>query len=393
MKYLVSVIIAFLFAVSDLPAREIRGVWLTTNSGLDWPGNVYDEKGQKKLLTDMLDRLQAAHFNMILFQVQANGDVAWDSKYQPSMYSLTGDGSKALDYDICRFVIDECHKRDMECHAWIVPFRLGSVSNSVKYKANSVKHPVYSKSSLCVKFNGAYYLDPGLPATREYLLSLYRELIEKYDFDGINLDYTRYPGAAFPDNASFCKYNAGKLGKDDWRRDNINRFVASLYDMVKSVKPGMVVGSAPIGTYKNVKHYGNSTAYGSFHQDPVQWIESGHHELIIPQMYWDEKFGFSDHMTTWVDSSFGKTVIVGLAPYKMLESGWSTNVVTSQIEKALSKDGVGGVCFFRAKHVLGDEPKVKALYRYLVKHKPGGRKSNRHGKKSNKVEGVEKFLE
>lgn len=389
MKCFLSAIIVFLFSVTGVAAREIRGVWLTTNSGLDWPGNVFDEKGQKKLLVDMLDRLKAAHFNMILFQVQANGDVAWNSKLQPAMAALTGDGAKSLGYDICSFVIDECHKRDMECHAWIVPFRLGTVRNSAKYKTNKVKHPIDSRSSLCVKFNGAYYLDPGLPATHEYLLSLYRELVERYDFDGINLDYTRYPGAAFPDNGSFRKYNAGSLGKDDWRRDNVNRFVASLYDMVKAVKPGMVVGSAPVGTYKNVKDYGNSTAYGSFHQDPVQWIESGHHELIIPQMYWDEKFGFSDHLATWVNLSAGKTVIVGLAPYKMLDAGWSADVVTSQMEKALSKEGVSGVCFFRTKHVLGNEPEVKALYKYLVKHKPRGKKARKH----NKVESVEKFLE
>lgn len=389
MKYLLSVALLLLLSSLSVVAREVRGVWLTTNSGLDWPGNAYDEKTQKKLLCDMLDKLQDAHFNMILFQVQANGDVAWNSSIQPAMAALTGDGSKSLGYDLCRFVIKECHKRDMECHAWIVPFRLGSAGNSAKYSSNKVKHPVRSKQGLCVKYNGAYYLDPGNPDTRDYLLSLYRELVEKYDFDGINLDYTRYPGNAFPDAVSFKKYNPKKLKKDDWRRDNINTFVADLYDMVKSVRPGMIVGSAPIGTYKNVKHYGNSTAYDTFQQDPVQWIESGHHDLVIPQMYWDEKFGYSDHMTTWVNSVDGKTLVIGLAPYKMLEGGWTSDVVVSQIEKALARQEVSGVCFFRAKHVLGNEPQVKALYRYLVKHKPKGKKRG----KRNKVESVEKFLE
>lgn len=389
MKQIFHVILFLLCCAFPVASREIRGVWLTTNSGLDWPGNVYDEKGQKRLLTDMLDRLRDAHFNMVLFQVQANGDVAWDSLFQPAMSSLTGDGSKKLGYDICRFVIDECHKRDMECHAWIVPFRLGSASNSAKYRGNKVKHPVKSKSELCVRYNGAYYLDPGLPETRKYLLSLYRELVEKYDFDGINLDYTRYPGSAFPDDYSFRKHNPAKMSKNDWRRDNVNRFVSEFYDMVKSVRPNMVVGSAPIGTYKNVGNYGNSTAFDTFQQDPVQWISSGHHELVIPQMYWDEKFGFSDHMTTWVNNVNGKSLVIGLAPYKMLESGWSTDTVISQIEKAMSREGVTGVCFFRARHVLGDEPKVKALYRYLVKHKLAGKKS----KRNNKVDSVEKFLE
>lgn len=398
MKKYLSVVLLLLLSICGMSAREIRGVWLTTNSGLDWPGNVYDEKSQKRLLSEMLDRLQKAHFNLILFQVQANGDVAWDSAFQPAMASLTGDGSASLSYDVCRYVIDECHKRDMECHAWVVPFRLGGAANSSKYASNKVKHPVRSKSGLCVRFEGSYYLDPGLPATREYLLDLYRELIEKYDFDGINLDYTRYPGAAFPDGNSFKKHNPRKLGKNDWRRDNINTFVAELYDMVKEIRPGMVVGSAPIGTYRNVKNYGNATAYDTYQQDPVQWIESGHHEMIIPQMYWDEKFGFSDHMDTWVSSAHGKHVVVGLAPYKMIDGGWSADVVISQMKKALSRDGVSGVCFFRTKHLLGNEPKVKTLYNYLVKHKPSGKKSAKRDRspkhdKHDKIDSVEKFLE
>ena len=108
------------------PLREVRGVWLTTNGGMDWPAGRYDESSQKKLLVEMLDRLAEANFNMVLFQVQANGDVAWNSSLQPAMESLTGNGSRSLSYDVCRFVIDECHKRSMECHAWVVPFRIGS---------------------------------------------------------------------------------------------------------------------------------------------------------------------------------------------------------------------------------------------------------------------------
>ncbi len=395
MKYILFILLTWLPVASHAESPEVRGVWLTTNGGLDWPGKVYEPVKQRKLLTDMLDKLEKAHFNLVIFQVQANGDVAWDSSIQPAMEALTGCGSDKLKYDVCRFVIDECHKRGMACYAWVVPFRVGSASHAAKYAKSKIKHPLKSHKKLCVKFNGTYYLDPGLPATRKYLTELYRELVKKYDFDGINLDYTRYPGAAFPDKASFSRNNPGKMDKDDWRRDNINRFVAEVYDMVKSEKPGMTVGSAPVGTYKNIKHYKNSTAFDTYHQDPGQWIESSHHDMIIPQMYWTEEAGFSDHLATWTKIAAGKKLIIGLAPYKIAEAGWTPEVVTSQIEKALSKPEVSGVCFFRTAHILGDHPKVKKLYEYLEKNTPdkSARRHSRHEDEESVEESVEKFLE
>ena len=109
----------------------------------------------------MLDRLAEANFNMVLFQVQANGDVAWNSSLQPGHGVADGNGSRNLSYDVCRFVIDECHKRSMECHAWVVPFRIGSSRNAARYASNKVKHPLKSHRDLCVLYSGGYYLDPG----------------------------------------------------------------------------------------------------------------------------------------------------------------------------------------------------------------------------------------
>lgn len=345
---------------------EVRAVWLTTNSGLDWPGKVMSESGQKKLMIDMLDRLKSANFNLVIFQVQANGDVLWKSSLQPAMEAVTGNASSGLSYDVCKFVIDECHKRDMECHAWIVPFRLGSKKFASHYASNAVKHPLKSQHKLCVNYKGTYYFDPGNSDTRKFLIKLYRELVENYDFDGINLDYTRYPGKDFPDNPTYAKRKDKKMSRDDWRRQNINVFVEELYKMAKSVKPDMLVGSAPIGTYKNVENYRNATAYDSFQQDPGKWISDGCHDLVIPQMYWDEKAGFSTHLKTWKETAVPSChLVVGLAPYKMVESGWSVDQVLSQIEKVRKAEGAEGVCFFRAEHVLGKNAKSKALYNRL----------------------------
>ncbi len=359
-------VLLLVLSVSSCFGEGIRGVWFTTNWGLDWPQGVYDEAKQKEAIVKSLDRLKKAHFNLVFFQVQANGDVAWDSKYQPAMSAITGDGSRRLKYDVCRFVIDECHKRGMKCHAWVVPFMVGANKRIQAYDRNPVAHPAKKHKKWCVLFEKNYYLDPGLPEVRKYGVDVYKELLTRYDFDGLHLDYTRYPGLAFPDAKSFQKHNPRKLKKDEWRRSNINSFVAAVNKMAKSVRPGIVVGSAPIGTYRNTGKYKNATAYESYCQDPVAWVRSGDNELIVPQMYWGEDKGFSSHIDTWVKEAKGANVVVGLAPYRIAESGWKAGDVVKLMNTALKKRGVKGVCFFRAEHVLGNHREVKKLYNTLV---------------------------
>ncbi len=357
-------------AQTTAPKAEVRAVWLTTNGALDWP-STYNVTKQKKELTDMLDRLAQANFNTILFQVQAKGDVAWKSNIQPAMRYITGDGSKGLSYDVSQFVIDECHKRGMECHAWIVTYRIGTANEASYYANNAVKHPYNEHSGWCRLYSGAYYLDPCLPEVREYLVELYREMLTNYDFDGVNFDYTRYPGTDgfTTDERYFAqdKYNPEHIANiEDWRRWNINTFIADFYEMAKTVRPDVKVGCAPFGTYKNVPGYGNTTAYGSVYQDAVQWATSGHMDIVIPQMYWNERYGFTPNMGTWVNELQGHTFVVGLAPYKMTDTNdWDPSVVYDQIEKIRAREGASGACFFRADHVIGSNARVQQLYSEL----------------------------
>lgn len=362
---LLAITLVSALSISAQPKYEVRAVWLTTNSGLDWPKGVYDETAQKENLCEILDKLADANFNTIIFQAQVKGDVLWESTMQPAMRAITGNGSKSMSYDVSEYVIEECHKRNMECHAWIVPYRIGTSSDANKYVSNKVKHPFTTNPELCVEYNGSYYLDPGLPETREYLLDVYRELIYNYDYDGVNFDYTRYPGSDFDDADSYAKYNPDGLPKDDWRRQNINTFIAEFYEMAKSINSNIKVGAAPIGTYKNVLGYGNMTAYGSVYQDACQWMQSGNHDLLIPQMYWNEKNGFTPNMATWVTNSDGRQLVIGLAPYKMVDGSndWAVSVITDQIEKIRNNDGTSGVCFFRADHIIDDsQAKIADLY-------------------------------
>lgn len=348
------------------PREEVRAVWLTTNSGLDWPAGETNVERQKESLKEILDQLDEANFNTIIFQAQVKGDVLWESSYQPSMRVVTGDASKNMSYDVSKFVIEECHKRNMECHAWIVPYRIGSATEANRYANNPLKHVYLTHPELCKESGGDQYLDPGMPEVRSYLLDLYKELIENYDYDGINFDYTRYPSSdGLPDDDSYAANNPDGLPRGDWRRQNINTFIEEFYDMAKSIKPDIKVGAAPIGCYTSLPGYANMTAYGVY-QDACQWMKSGHHDLLIPQMYWNEKYGFSAHQDTWINNCDNRQLVVGIAPYKMTDSNdWRPATIYDQLDKIRNKEGMSGVCFFRAEHVIGTNSRVKQLYAKL----------------------------
>lgn len=370
LKKLLSFVVATLtvVAVFAQPKREVRAVWLTTNGGLDWPKGVYNVNKQKQNLCAILDELAAVNINTILFQAQVKGDVLWDSTIQPFYRYVTGNPSSSMTYDVSKFVIEECHKRGMECHAWIVPYRIGSSTYWKAYSSNVHKHVAEQHPEWVVEYEGNYFLDPGLPEVREYLLDVYRELIANYDFDGVSFDYTRYPGQDFDDAASFAEYNPDDLSLADWRRNNINTFMAEFYDMAKSINPLIKVGSSPIGTYKNAPGYGNFAGYTQVYQDAIQWMNSGHHDLIVPMMYYNEKHGFTVHMNQWVSlMTSHRQIAIGLAPYKMIDgtNDWAVSEVTGQIEKVRANSGLSGVSFFRADHVIGSESKIQDFYNEL----------------------------
>ena len=177
------------------PKYEVRAAWVSTEGGRDWPRGLYDEARQKEALVQLLDKLDDANFNTVFFQMQGRGGVAWDSSYYPAMVSLTGDGSIGTAYDIPQFVIDECRKRHIECHAWLTPFAQGSRQDASRYRLNRHPHISVSHPELCVTFNGTYYIDPGVPQGREMIVGSYREMLSQYNFDVIPTFLTSYDGS------------------------------------------------------------------------------------------------------------------------------------------------------------------------------------------------------
>lgn len=358
--------VAFAAKAVDSPKHEIRAVWLTTIYGLDWPKKPASteaaRKAQQQELCNILDRLADANFNTVFLQVRLRGDVIYRSAIEPASKTFSGKYGTMPGYDPLAFAIEECHKRGMECHAWFVTFPVGTDKAVKEQGKQSVvkRHP-----KLCKRHNGEWYLDPGVPETSDYILSLVKELVNGYDIDGIQFDYIRYPEQAksFPDKAVHQKYGK-KQRLSDWRRENINKMVYRIYDWVKQAKPWVQVSSSPLGKYNRIERVPNAgwTAYESVFQDPKKWMQAGKQDMIVPMMYYlhNNFFPFVDN---WVENCNGRLVVPGLGAYRMEknEADWTVNDITDQIDYSRYNGGAG-CTFFRCENVLDN---TKGLYEEL----------------------------
>lgn len=333
------------------PAVEVRAVWLTTNYGLDWPRNRTSVETQKKELIDILDNLKKHNFNTILFQVRGRGEVLYKSSIEPMSSLIAPSGNGAPLFDPLAFVIEESHKRGLECHAWIVAYPLGGDKHvrSLGTKSITKKNP-----SIVKKFRNEWFLDPGVPATDDYLLSIVKEIVTGYDVDGIHFDYIRYPDnkGLFPDNDTFKKYGKGQH-KDEWRRDNITRFVAKTYDWVKETKAWVQVSSSPLGRYRALGDHGHGwTALETVYQDAGKWMQMGKHDAIYPMMYYKEHL-FYPFVDDWVENSNDRIFVPGLGPYQMIELNWTREDLLNQVNYTRSKE-VQGQSYFRTENILSN---------------------------------------
>lgn len=355
MRIIGVLIIFLLFSVtsfSQVPATEVRAVWLTTNWGLDWPKQGTSVKSQKEQLTKILDKFKEENFNVVLFQTRAQGRVFYNSKIEPKSEFF----NHADNFDPLAFAIEECHKRGMECHAWVIAFPMEKAQ--MKYSGKGKKRkavPVKNKPDYYKLIGNTWYLDPGMPETKNLIVSLVSEITSNYDVDGIHFDYIRYPSntGKFPDEDTFKKYGNGER-LADWRRENINRIVSESYDSVKSIKKWVQVSSSPLGRYRVLPHSPNDgwTAYETVFQDAGYWMKSGKHDLVFPMMYYKEK-NFYPFLDDWVANSNGRIVAPGLGVYQMDEQNWSVDDLANQI-KYIRDTKVKGKAYFRAGNLLSN---------------------------------------
>ena len=363
-------LIPFLTAFAQTaPKYEIRAAWLTTLGGMDWPSakavSASGIKKQQEELCHILDELQQANFNTVLFQTRLRGDVIYPSQFEPFAESLTGTEGKNPGYDPLRFAIEECHKRGMELHAWIVAIPIGNTRQVRTLGKNALtrKHP-----SLCKQFNGSWYLDPGNPETDDYLANIVREIVSGYDVDGIHLDYIRYPeqGERFPDQSTYRKYGK-KQDLKQWRRNNITRIVRRIYTETKSLKPWVKVSSSPIGKYRDTGRYSSQgwNAYDEVYQDAQQWLREGIHDALFPMMYFRGNH-FYPFALDWKENKNGRWIVPGLGIYFLhpSELDWKLDEVVRQIY-FIRSIGLDGQAYFRTRFLTDN---TKDIFDEIKQH-------------------------
>lgn len=338
------------------PKHEIRAAWLTTAYSLDWPRNKATSPAniqkQKDELIEILDKLYNANFNTILFQTRIRGEVIYPSTIEPISSLLTGISGKKPGYDPLAFAIEECHKRGMECHAWMVAIPLGPASLAKSLGKNSItqKHP-----DICIHYKNFWYLNPGNPSTKNYLMSLVQEIINKYDLDGVHFDYLRYPEneKKFPDTKEFQKYGKGK-SLEQWRRDNLTDILRHIYINVKKQKPWIKVSTSPVGKYRNTSRYRSNgwNAYHSVYQDVQGWLAEGIEDQIYPMMYFREN-NFYPFALDWQENNNGRHIIPGLGIYFLHpnEGNWKREDIERQIN-FIRSNGLAGEAYYRVKYLM-----------------------------------------
>ncbi len=354
------------------PKREYRAVWMTTIENLDWPKTRIKSPGdiarQQQELTTLLDSLKSYNINTVLLQTRVRGDVIYPSAIEPFSAVLTGKAGKDPGYDPLAFAIEECHKRDMQLHAWLVTLPLGKLKhvNSLGKMGVCRKRP-----NLCKLYQGSWYMEPGEPQTAEYLTALVAEIVERYNVDGIHLDYIRYPDRPrdYNDHALHKRYGKGqKLA--DWRRSNITAIVRSIYNKVKSIKPWVRVSCAPLGKHDDLSCYPSRgwNARVTVFQEAQKWLDEGIMDILFPMMYFSGN-NFYPFMLDWQENRSGRHIAPGLGVYRLLDSegDWPLDEVTRQLFTTRAA-GASGTALFRVEHLLQNNKGVADFFKAFNSH-------------------------
>jgi len=311
-----------LFIASVISAqveREVRAVWLTTNFRLDWPPPTLDEQRQMESLREIFRNLKEKNYNTVYFQIRSNGTMLYNSQIEPMTHYFTGRNGAGPSYDPCSLAVSLAREFGLEIHAWVNMIRIYSgAENRVLENRN---HPYNSRrewvKSWTEEGKTQYWFNPAEPGLGAYFADLFSEIVTKYDFDGIHLDFFRYPGKSFNDDNEF-RSSGSTLDKGSWRRENLTRILREINSRVKSIKPYIKVGSAPIGIKRNFGKVKGWEGYNDVYQDSEKWLEEGLLDYIVPQIYWQRggRYPFDAIAAEWLKNKYGRHIVLGIAAYK-----------------------------------------------------------------------------
>ena len=326
MRILKIIFLLFLFSTQMHaqvpPKREFRAAWVHTVGQSQYA--TMNQATMQAYFVNLLDSLQHTGINAILFQVRPEGDAWYKSSYEPWSRYITGTAGKDPGWDPLAFLIDECHKRNMELHAWLNPYR-ARATNSKPYAPG---HIFYKHPDWFIPYGDLTWFDPGNPECRSFIENVVRDLVRHYDIDAVHMDDYFYPypvaGKPFGDDNSFRIYGFA-MGftpdrKADWRRENVNILIRDLHALVHEIKPWVRFGVSPFGIWQNKKNNPEGsdtngfTNYDGLYADVLTWLKNGWVDYNIPQLYWEIGHKVADYTTLlnwWADHTYGVPLYIG----------------------------------------------------------------------------------
>ena len=340
-KKIVIFVLTYLVAMTAtaqpaLVKTEMRAVWLTVIGGIDWPRTQATDQAsmrrQQQDLCNILDELKASNVNCVLMHTRVRASVIYPSNIEPYCEYLTGKTGKSPGYDPLQFCIDECHKRGMQCHAWVVTLPVG------KWNSAATKQLRQKMPNTIRKIGDEGFMNPERPETAEYLARICAEITDKYDIDGIHLDYIRYPET--------WKIT---VPREEGRR-HITHIVETIRQAVKSRKPWVMYSCSPIGKFDDLTRYSSRgwNAYSKVCQDAQGWLRDGKMDALFPMMYFkgDHFYPFA---VDWQQHTYGRIVAGGLGTYMLdrRQQNWPLDVLKR--EMYVLRDFGLGHAHFRSK--------------------------------------------
>jgi len=377
------ILILFLLATSSILTaqpegyqRKYMGVWISTVKMLDYPSQRgLSSKQLKKEYIDMLDFLDSTGINVIFFQVRPAADAFFPSQYEPWSEWLTGKQGRAPEpyFDPLKFMITEAHKRGIQFHAWINPFRAIA---TIEYADISPDHITHRKPKWFFTYGLHKYFDPGIPEVRDYVTSIITDIVRRYDVDGIHFDDYFYPYPErdqnhkiipIPDRKTYKKYGKKEFKNvADWRRNNINLFIKEVHDSIKAVDPDIIFGVSPPAVWRNKSRdtSGSATrglaAYDWLYADILKWDTCGWVDYIAPQLYYPIGHKYADYKTLikwWSNHIKKSTLFIGLNIQQFYTAREqhkkiSTKQITDEIKLTEQYNNIEGFFFYRVKSLM-----------------------------------------
>jgi uncharacterized lipoprotein YddW (UPF0748 family) len=366
--------------------REFRGAWVAAVANIDWPSRPGLSTWQQQAeLVAILDRARQMRLNAIVFHVRPAADALYASTREPWSSFLSGRQGLAPEpiWDPLAFAIEKAHERGLELHAWFNPFR--AFHPSGRSGDTATTHIVRQQRQLVRRYGGHWWMDPGDPRVREHSLEVILDVVRRYDIDAVHLDDYFYPyrerdargEIPFPDDETYARYRAGggRLGRDDWRRNNVDEFLRVLYERVRNEKSHVRVGISPFGIWRpqNPPGVTGLDAYQSIYADSRKWLRNGWLDYLAPQLYWriDSPQSFPVLLRWWVgENVHGRHIWPGLftsrvAAPQVRPTDYSAVEIAEKIRHSRQVPGSSGHIHFSMRHLMAD-PSPDALAQRLV---------------------------